>query len=154
MHIFLVLLMLGLAPAASGQAPDIERDARELEAMLIAPCCFSQQVSLHHSPAADDVRVDVRRRLVAGETREQILQAYVAQYGKRILVTPPDEGFDRLLHLLPPLGLVLTAAFLVFVFRRFTAARAPEPPAAVAVVPGAQDERYRAALDDELRDLD
>jgi cytochrome c-type biogenesis protein CcmH len=155
MHIFLVLLILGLAPAASAQTPpDIERDARELEAMLIAPCCFSQQVSLHQSPAATEVRAEVRRRLTAGETREQIVQAYVAQYGKRILAEPPAEGFDRILHLLPPLGLVLTAALLVFFFRRFTSANAPESPAIAPAAPGANDERYRAALDDELRDLD
>jgi cytochrome c-type biogenesis protein CcmH len=152
--LFFLLLMLGLARAASPQAPDIERDARELEAMLIAPCCFSQQVSLHQSPAAAEVRVDVRRRLSAGETRAQILQAYVAQYGKRILVTPPDEGFDRVLHLLPPLGLVLTAAFFVFIFRRFTAAPAPELPRAAPPASGAPEDRHRTALEDELRDLD
>ena len=155
MNAFLTVMTLTLLLAAPAQAPDIEREAHELEAMLIAPCCFSQQVSQHQSPAADEVRQDVRRRLAAGETRDQILQAYVAQHGKRILATPPDEGFDRILHLLPPVGLVLTAGFLVVIFRRFTRARASEPmEAPVASVPAGADERYRHALDDELRDLD
>jgi cytochrome c-type biogenesis protein CcmH len=154
MRILLTVLALGLLLAGPVRARDVEREARELEALLIAPCCFSQQVSLHQSPAADEVRHDVRRRLAAGETRDQILQAYVAQYGKRILATPPDEGFDRILHLLPPLGLALTAALLVFFFRRFTAARTPEPSPVAPAAPPALDERYRAALDDELRDLD
>jgi cytochrome c-type biogenesis protein CcmH len=150
MTVLMTVLTLGLLLTAPGQA-DVEREAHEIEAMLIAPCCFSQQVSVHQSPAADEVRVDVRRRLAAGETREQILEAYVAQHGKRILVTPPDKGFDRILHLLPPLGLVLTAGLLAAVFRRFTAV-VPAPPAAVPA--GPEDDRYRAALDDELRDLD
>jgi cytochrome c-type biogenesis protein CcmH len=156
MTAFLTAMTLGLLLAVPAQTPDIEREAHEIEAMLIAPCCFSQQVSLHQSPAADEVRHDVRRRLAAGETREQILQAYVAQHGKRILATPPDEGFDRILHLLPPVGLVLTAAFLVVMFRRFTRASAAEPMEALPVTPVAAgaEKRYGAALDDELRDLD
>jgi cytochrome c-type biogenesis protein CcmH len=153
MPLVLSLLALGLSFVQPLQATDLEREARELEAALIAPCCFSQQVSVHHSPAADEVRVDIRRRLAAGETRDQILAAYVAQHGKRILAVPPAEGFDRLLHVLPPIGLLLTAGLLALVFRRFSAARATEPAPARAA-DQVQDERYRETLDDELRDLD
>jgi cytochrome c-type biogenesis protein CcmH len=132
---------------------DVERQARELEAMLIAPCCFSQQVSVHRSSAADEVRRDVRKRLSAGETREQILDAYVSQYGKRILAQPPAEGLTRGLYILPPLVLVLTAAVVVLMVRRFTATRAAASPAASSTqVPVA--ERYVAELDEALRDLD
>jgi cytochrome c-type biogenesis protein CcmH len=118
--------------------------------MIIAPCCFSQQVSVHHSPAADEVRKDVRLRLAAGETREQILNAYVSQYGKRILAEPPAEGFDRALYVLPPLLLILSAALVVGVVRRFS--RRPATVAAVAIP--AASPTYDARLDDELRDLD
>ena len=79
-HLLLRLVVIGalsLAVAGAGVAADVEREAREIEAMLIAPCCFSQQVSVHQSPAADEVRADVRARLAAGETRQQILDAYV-----------------------------------------------------------------------------
>lgn len=156
MHFNLTTLALAMALAVPVPQPtiDIERDARELEAMLIAPCCFSQQVSVHQSPAAMEVRTDVRRRLAAGETREQIVQAYVAQYGKRILVEPPAQGFDRVLYVLPPLGLVLTALLVVIVVRRF-AARGVVDPAPAAQGAGITAEgRYGATLDDQLRDLD
>jgi hypothetical protein len=51
---------------------------------------------------------------------------------------------------------VLTAAFLVVMFRRFTRASAAEPMEALPVTPVAAgaEKRYGAALDDELRDLD
>jgi cytochrome c-type biogenesis protein CcmH len=130
---------------------DLEREARALEAMIIAPCCFSQQVSVHQSPAADEVRKDVRLRLAAGETREQILNAYVSRYGKRILAEPPAEGFDLALYLLPPLMLLGSAAVVVWLVRRFSGravAGATEP---ARLVPGGD---YDEKLDDELRDLD
>jgi len=63
-------------------------------ALSVAPCCFSQQVSVHPSAAAQEVKRDVRRPLAAGETQQQILDAYVAQYGKHILAEPRAEGFD------------------------------------------------------------
>ena len=143
-----VLTMTGLVAAA-----DVEQRARELETMLIAPCCFSQQVSVHQSPAANDVRQDIRRRLAAGETREHILDAYVAQYGKRVLSQPPAEGMTRMLYILPPLAFVLTAALVVVRVRRFTAPHASRAPVG-DFTPSLADERHRAQLEEELRDLD
>jgi cytochrome c-type biogenesis protein CcmH len=147
-----LLLVAAFASPAWAQTSDLEREARQLEAMLIAPCCFSQQVSLHQSEAASEVKRDIRHRLAAGETRQQILDAYTAQYGKRILVEPPAEGFDRVLYVLPPLGLILTAALTVVLVRRFAARGALAPPAPAPA--GPPDAAYSAALDDELRDLD
>ena len=91
------LLSLVAAVALSfgqpGTAVDVEAEARAIDAMLIAPCCFTQQVSVHPSPAAEDVRRDVRARLAAGQTRQQILDTYLARYGTRILAAPPARGF-------------------------------------------------------------
>lgn len=143
-----LIVALTFGPALSGA--DLEREARVLEAMIIAPCCFSQQVSVHQSPAADEVRKDVRARLGAGETRQQILDAYVAQYGKRILAEPPAAGFDLALYVLPPLLLVASAGLIVVLLRRFS--RRP-----VAAADGAQAVHangYEQKLDDELRDMD
>src|SRR5688572_25781179 len=94
----LMVVIVAVTVSGSVAGTDIERQARELEAMLIAPCCFTQQVSVHHSAAADDVRQDIRKRLGGGETRDQILDAYVAQYGKRILAQPPAEGIASVLY--------------------------------------------------------
>jgi cytochrome c-type biogenesis protein CcmH len=149
----LVILAGVLAIAGSVAAADIEQRARELEAMLIAPCCFSQQVSVHQSPAASEVRQDIRKRLAAGQTREHILDAYVAQYGPRILSEPPAEGMTRVLYILPLLAFVVTAGLVVMRVRRFTAPHASDAPVAHAA-PSPADERHRAQLDEELRDLD
>lgn len=150
----LILFVLALGLLATGRvaAQDSEDEARKLESMLIAPCCFTQQVSVHHSPAADELRRDIRRRLAAGETREQILAAYVAQYGKRILAEPPAEGSTRALHMIPPLALVLTVGLVVVFLRRFTAREGNRAAAPASM--GLADDRLRTELDDQLRDLD
>jgi cytochrome c-type biogenesis protein CcmH len=152
----LTILMLTFVIPGLASGADREREARELETMLIAPCCFSQQVSIHHSEAADEVRRDIRQRLAAGEARDAILNAYVQQYGKRILAVPPSEGFDSVLHVLPPLGLVFTAGLTMALVRRFTHRRTDIRQGARESAPDAADaeDAYGAALNDELRDLD
>ncbi len=150
-----------VAPVAAGA--DLEQEAREIERRLIAPCCFSQQVSVHQSGAADDARRDIRARLATGQTREQILDAYVSQYGKRVLAEPPAEGFDLTLHLMPVALLLAGTGIVIAVIRRFTSGRGiPAALAPAAAGPAAADVSRHAVdgtdlerrLDDELRDLD
>lgn len=145
-----LVLALSISPLVSGA--ELEREARVIDAMLIAPCCYSQQVSVHQSPAADEVRQDVRRRLAEGQTRDQIVDAYVAQYGKRVLAEPPAEGFDLMLHVMPLALLLASVGLLLVIVRRFgvrPGGRTQHP--AVAAEGAALLERR---LDEELRDLD
>ena len=139
------------APAPT-LSPELEREAREIEALVIAPCCFSQQVSVHNSPAATEVRRDIRVRLAAGQDRTRILAAYTAEYGDRILAEPPARGFNRLLYVLPPILGLAGIGLLFVVVRNFTrrgrTATAARP--APATAPGELDDR----LDEELRNLD
>jgi cytochrome c-type biogenesis protein CcmH/NrfF len=149
------IFVLALAVAPNGRGVDVsEQQARELEAALIAPCCFSQQVSVHQSPAAAEVKQDVRLRLQAGETPEQILAAYVARYGNRVLAQPPAEGVNRLLYVLPPIGLLVTALVVAAAVRRYTAHPSAVATAAPLSASPATENRYHAELDRQLEDLD
>jgi cytochrome c-type biogenesis protein CcmH len=139
-----------LAAPSSPDAGALEREARQIETMLIAPCCWMQQVSEHQSEAAEEVKRQIRVLLAAGNTRQQVLDAFVAQYGARILVEPPDRGFGRLLHVgLPAVFVLGGAAFLIFI-RRMGRRR----PGAEPVAPQAADATYADRLDEELRKLD
>jgi cytochrome c-type biogenesis protein CcmH/NrfF len=153
----LVALLISLqAPAApaSGLSADLEREARAVEALVIAPCCWSQQVSLHDSPAATEMKADIRRRLGAGQNRQAILAAYVAEHGERILAEPPARGFNRLLYVLPPLLGLAGLGVLILVVRRFMLSGrvGGTTPAAAGAAPASG--AYDARLDEELRDLD
>ncbi|MEI6666984.1 MAG: cytochrome c-type biogenesis protein CcmH [Acidobacteriota bacterium] len=149
---FVVALLLATAP------PDpqaMEQEAKQIETMLIAPCCWMQQVSLHQSPASDEIKANIRRLLAQSRTRQQILDAYVAEYGDRILAEPPARGFSAALYVLPWFFLAGSIGVVVLVVRRLRApaAVAQAPAAAAAAAPletGAEADR----LDEELRNLD
>ena len=165
----LVLLVVGAA-VATAQAPatappvlstTLEKEARQIERMLIAPCCWMQPVSEHSSAASDEVKQQIREWLGRGMTRQQVLDAFVQQYGARILAEPPNKGVGRYLYVAPWLVFGLSAIGLVVVVKKFTAARTTAAPAAdasagpAAAAPADPDRRaYEERLDDELRDLD
>lgn len=146
----LLVLLVALSVGAPPTGAELERQAREIDGMLVAPCCFRQEVSVHQSAAAQEVKQDVRRRLAAGETQQQILDAYMARYGKHILAEPRAEGFDVLLYVLPVVTFFASIALLTVVIRRVTRRRPVAASAAGMDAPEGFDER----LDDELRDLD
>ncbi len=133
----------------------LTREAQTVAAMLMAPCCYSQQASVHQSDAAEQVRLDVRARLGRGETRARILEAYVARYGKRILAEPPATGFDRSLYILPVVVFGLSLGLVAIVLRR--SSRRPSEGTAGPTGADEHDEvpaTVQRQLDDELRDLD
>jgi cytochrome c-type biogenesis protein CcmH len=140
-------LSLALAPPSTH-----ESEARKLETELIAPCCWSQQVSVHASPAADRVRADIRARLEAGQTHQQILDAYVSEYGQAILAEPPARGSNLALYVAPPIALAASAALLVALVRRFARKAGDEP--SPATLEGPADPRLADELDEELERLD
>ncbi|HSL20571.1 MAG TPA: cytochrome c-type biogenesis protein CcmH [Vicinamibacterales bacterium] len=142
------LLVFLAAPAV---AVDREAEARAIEAMLVAPCCWSQQVSVHQSEAATRIKTEIREALAAGRARQAILDGYVQQYGTKILVEPPARGFAAWLYVTPVVALVFSAAGVGLLVRKFarrgaSAERPQEPPSA--------DVELAARLDEELQDLD
>jgi cytochrome c-type biogenesis protein CcmH len=149
-----MLSVLVLALTAAVAAPDqaaIERQAKELEAKLIAPCCWSQQVSVHQSPASDEIKTAVRRMLAEGKTPEQILDSYVAEYGDRILAEPPARGFNAALYVAPWIFLAASVGLVVVVIKRLRASGVTEPVKATPA-PVSDDETER--IDEELRKMD
>jgi cytochrome c-type biogenesis protein CcmH len=136
--------------AAPPPAPSrsLEVTARQLETMLIAPCCWQQPVSEHQSQASEDVKREIRVLLSAGKTKQQVLDAFVQQYGKRILAQPRAEGFGLLLYVGPVIAFGVGSAGLIVLVRRLSrkgADQAPPPPPV--------DQKYADRLEEELNDL-
>jgi cytochrome c-type biogenesis protein CcmH len=146
-----LLMLVGLTAAAGPDQAAVEREAKQIERMLIAPCCWTQPVSDHYSAEADEIRTGIRTLLTSGKTRQQILDAYVVQYGERILAEPPARGFKASLYVLPWIFLVLGGMAVFLAVWRLQAA-SPAEEVGEATVP--TDDPYAERLDEELRSLD
>ncbi|HXM38827.1 MAG TPA: cytochrome c-type biogenesis protein CcmH [Gemmatimonadales bacterium] len=84
-----------------------------------------------------------------GKSAQEIIDAFVAQYGQQVLMAPPKRGFNLAGYFVPSLAIVVAGAFLVRALRRWTRAAelaAPEASAPSDASP-AELERLRRELD-------
>jgi len=123
----LVAALAALVLAAPALASEQHPTLAELEGQLMCPICEGETLAQSDSPAAQRIKVEIQQRIAAGDTRSEIKQRLVAEWGKRILAAPERHGFDLIAWLLPLVGVLGGAAILGFLAWGWTRAREPEP---------------------------
>ena len=146
----LAAALLALALAAPALASEAHPTLSELEGEVMCPICKTT-LDQSNSAAAQRIKAFIVRRIRAGDTKSEIEDRLVADFGPSILAQPPKKGFDLLAWLLPIGGLVVGAVAVGFAAWRWTRSREPEP--ALAAV-GPLDPALERRLDDELRRFD
>lgn len=90
-----------------------------------------------------------------GKDRDAVLASFVQEFGgQHILARPLDEGYHKLLWLLPYTLAGLSAVGLAFIARRWAAGRSDTATVGASAAVAGVDPGLRQQLDDELRDLD
>jgi len=92
----------------------------------------------------------VLARYEAGQSAQQILDAFVAAHGETILMSPPQRGFNLVGYFLPGALVLGAAVLLIVVLRRWTRF-APDRP---TVVPAGGPPATPAELDHLRRELE
>ena len=101
--------VLALVVAAPAAASERHPTLNELEGQVMCPTCHTT-LDQSDSAVANRIRVFIRQRIAAGDTRSEIEQKLVDQFGPAILAAPPRKGFDLLAWWLPLGGIILAAA--------------------------------------------
>lgn len=146
------VLTMTLAPAAWGgeaapvaEDPVLERRVMALSAELRCLVCQNQTIADSNAPLAVDLRNQVRDKMRAGMSDEEIVDFMVARYGDFVLFRPPFKISTLLLWLGP---LLLLLAGLTVLLRRLVRRRdAPVPQ-----LTDAERERARALLAENDRE--
>jgi cytochrome c-type biogenesis protein CcmH len=137
-----VLLALLLVPTAG--ASERHPTLAELEGEVMCPVCETT-LDQSGSPAAQQIKRLIATRIAAGDTKTQIKDRLVAEYGTAILAAPPRKGFGLVAWWLPLAGIVAAAVVLGAGAWRW--ARSREPALAGPPLDAGSERR----LDDELR---
>ena len=74
------------------------------------------------------MRAFIRARIAAGDSKQEIKDALVAQFGTAVLAEPPKRGFDLLAWLLPIAGLLSAAAIVGYATWRWSRRSADDGP--------------------------
>jgi cytochrome c-type biogenesis protein CcmH len=120
------LLALVVVPAARA---DNRPTLADLEGEIMCPVCDTT-LDQSSSPAARQIKAVISARIAAGDSKQEIKDLLVAQYGTKILAAPPKKGFNLLAWLLPIFLLLGGAIVLGLLAWRWSHTREPGPPAA------------------------
>jgi cytochrome c-type biogenesis protein CcmH/NrfF len=146
--IALVASLSAAAPTGASAAMAPQASLTDIESDVMCTAC-REPLEVANSPQADSERAYIRALIAQGETKSQILQNLVSQYGTAVLGKPPARGFNLTVYVIPVAILVAGAAILAFTlprWRRRTRAASREPAATGPALDPADAQR----LDQEL----
>jgi cytochrome c-type biogenesis protein CcmH/NrfF len=141
----LLAAVAAIAPAAAAGA-ESRASLPDIEDEVMCPICGTL-LELSQSPQAQRERVFIRRLIARGESKQQVKDALVAEYGQEVLAVPDDSGFDLTAYLVPVLAFAAAAIALAFGILRWrrSAGGGPRPPGPTALK-GEEAERLDADL--------
>jgi len=138
----LALTALILVPVA--HASERHPTLAELEGEVMCPVCETT-LDQSSSPAAQQIKRVIANRIAAGDTKTEIKDRLVAEYGSAILAAPPRKGFGLVAWWLPVIGILAAAVAVGVGAWRWARAREPAPAGPPL------DPALERRLDDELR---
>lgn len=139
-------LLIG-APAltVAAQPADPAAEAQAIFTSVMSPYCPGLLLADCPSPAAFELRAEIRRRLDAGESRATIEGDLYRKFGNSIRAVPEPEGWGRVLWLAPALAFAVSLVALMWLVARSRAPHQPQPDD--ATLPPESDERLEEELD-------
>ena len=114
------------ATAGGGPRSDAER-VGSLSEEIACPVCGGESVAQSNVPAATNIRKEIARQVDAGRTDDEIRTYLARQFGEDRLLRPRGEGLSAIVWAVPVVVVILAAAGLVVVFRRWAAEATPAP---------------------------
>jgi cytochrome c-type biogenesis protein CcmH len=105
--------------------PKLEARARVIDKQLRCLVCQNESIDDSDADLAHDLRLLVRKRIVAGDTDEQVKQYIVARYGNYVLLKPPFDAETYLLWFGPLVLLLSGAGIAAVYYRRSTQSAGP-----------------------------
>ncbi len=114
-----VALVVALGADPGAKATAAER-ADAIANAVRCPTCAGQSVAESAAPAAQAIKSEIRRRVDAGESRDEIETFLESRYGEDILLTPPSSGVGGLVWIIPVVVVVGAAVGLGVALQRWS----------------------------------
>ncbi len=149
-----ILKILGIAFAlALISASPVSAAESSVTKELVCQCgCLMVLGSCSHDEchSRDEMTTIVAQKLAKGESQEQIIQYFVAQYGEQVLSAPTKQGFN-LTAWITPFAAIIFGAGIIYVALRAWVQRG-QSSQVTTTTPEADDE-YRRRLEKELAEF-
>lgn len=155
-------LLLGIGTEAIAQAPTptpalgpipvTDDMINAVAKTLYCPVCENIPLDVCPTQACAQWRDLIRLKLSQGATTEEIRQYFALNYGDRVLSTPPPQGLNLIVYILPPVFLIIGVTILYIVLWSKRKPKWIVPPPAEE--PKTEQDPYLKRLEDELKRKD
>jgi len=119
---------------------------------MFCPVCENIPLDVCGTQACAQWREQIREKLAAGWTEDEIKAYFVQLYGERVLGVPPRRGLNWLIYVAPPV------AFLAGAYVLYRGLKSWQKPITAAgetdldETSAAEQDEYVSRLEEELRD--
>jgi len=130
-------------------AQNTSKEQKEIEKMLMAPCCWASTIDVHPSQISEEMKTEIAQFLKEGKTKDEILKYYVNKYGERILAVPQSPFKKYSVYTFPFIALLCGVIIIIFFLKKSKFSAYNEiPPAA------RKSDKWSKKLEEELKNWD
>lgn len=149
------LVSVGIVYAQQLQPTPSDDQVNAIARQLYCPVCENTPLDVCPTTACAQWRELIRQKLSDGWNEQAIKDYFVQQYGARVLGTPPPNGLNLLVYVIPPLAILAGVYVLYRTYRSwkrptqgFDPSSSPQNPS--EGMNATQDE-YIQRFEDEVR---
>ncbi len=125
------------------------KEQKEIEKMLIAPCCWTSTIDVHPSEISEQMKTEIAQFLKEGKTKDEILKYYVNKYGERILAVPQSPFKKYSVYTFPFIALLCGIIIIIFFLKK-----SKIPPSEETYSHSRKTDKWSKKLEEELKNWD
>ena len=145
-------LLLGLLSALPVRAQSPVEDISE---ELLCQCgCNTLLSECRHAVCGsrDEMTALISQKLAQGQSKSEIIQSFVDQYGEQVLAVPSKRGFNLVVWILP-FGALMAGGGVIYTLLRTWVRQGKRRLASDAAEVGDENEKYGRRLEKELEEF-
>ena len=151
--LFIPILMLAIFSFSPEEAK--AATISDLSKQFICQCgCTSVLINCPHVECGsqDTMTALIQQNIEQGQSEEQIIQLFVAQYGEQVLSAPPKRGFNLMAWIMPFAALLL-GGWAVYIMLRKRVEQGAHSTTYASSGTDESDEKYQHQLEKELEEF-
>ncbi len=148
LSIILLIVLLSFSPARANA-----QTVTDLSKQFICQCgCTLVLANCTHVEcySREEMTTLIEQKLAQGQSEEQIIQSFVAQYGEQVLASPPKRGFNLVAWVLPFAAILVGGGVIYVAVKKWVRQGGRSQ---ISTVTEEKDEKYQRQLEEELKEF-
>ena len=145
--IALLLFLLFISPVRADSTA-----VNDIAEQLICQCGCGRVLNSHVCDTQEAMVTLIEQKLAQGQSEEEIIQFFVAQYGEQVLASPSKQGFNLMVWITPFAALLFGGGVIYIVLKKWVKrGKIQQTNATTEAEEG--DEEYQRQLEKELEEF-